>query len=824
MSEPRASVRLTSYSFRRAVTAPPPRPHLELQGRPAPKGAAPGSRGLSPGQDASGRLPSPERGVGAGAARCVAQFPRGPRGSHERREGRPFLLESPASGDNWSTRLALTPAALPPSRRKLFAQLGRPAPPRGEGAVAPGARPGPAPRSRVGGPAPDPDSAHGFPASRHRLLHRPRPPLSTRRPPAQECGRVPGPRCSKEVAGRHVAPCRAGGAAEAVGYPGAGRPWVRAYGLALSQDPRPHRTAATSPPCASPTAARGVRGRDAAPPPRALSLHAQNSSPGPRRLIRQRVIFSVLKLQLRCGSTEPEKPPGTPSRACGTNGPCRETQKFVPSPRGHHRGPPGPDKLPCSGRSRSSPLQPQPRAGAWRCKQVQGTDRLGIESKGWGPASHPHRLRGPRRLGPVSQHLGGLAGGFRGAHGHAAQPGKRGSLAGRLRTRLGGARPLDSPGWVPSAFLEGDSATRPRAKKLREIRNEGRQRGHHASLPAPRRASAEIGFCSPGSLGGAQPAPGPSTSREPGAGRGQRCSRSATVTRRGDASGGGGEGTRSRLFPPFPGAPSVSPPRSDGSRGFGAQKTRGWGQVPPEVSARGASWLEATEPDFSGDLVMAWKGLPQGTGSPGHQTEVVASQPLPCDRTLQLLYSMVTRQSQDRARSCLPSGPSLAGNPLPPGPPDPRVPLLASRPPAGVHASSAGFCTWLLRLLPRTRGTPTPGSWPRPHCPCALEPSPSSPDFSTDSNAELRPGGGLHFRPARRVPPRPLQPRAPRNHPPPCAPLLRAGLCRQGAREGPARREGTLGRRLGLPGASPPTLRSQPHGAPSAGSDTLPLP
>lgn len=89
--------------------------------------------------------------------------------------------------------------------------------------------------------------------------------------------------------------------------------------------------------------------------------------------------------------------------------------------------------------------------------------------------------RGPRRPGPVSQHLGGEEGG-------AQVSPRRGEAQAGTRwpgTRPGGghlrpAWPPGSPGWVlsvPSVFREGDSATLSRVEKPCETRNRARKRG-----------------------------------------------------------------------------------------------------------------------------------------------------------------------------------------------------------------------------------------------------------------------------------------------------------------------------------------------------------
>lgn len=69
--------------------------------------------------------------------------------------------------------------------------------------------------------------------------------------------------------------------------------------------------------------------------------------------------------------------------------------------------------------------------------------------------------------------------------------GRRGARGAQLRS----VRPPGSPGWVlgvPSAFREGDSATRSRIEKLRGTKNEGRELGRHHLRTEPRRASAQV--------------------------------------------------------------------------------------------------------------------------------------------------------------------------------------------------------------------------------------------------------------------------------------------------------------------------------------------
>lgn len=86
----------------------------------------------------------------------------------------------------------------------------------------------------------------------------------------------------------------------------------------------------------------------------------------------------------------------------------------------------------------------------------------------------------PGGAGPESPWVGGGAG-----------PGARGS-AGVAAVRVSAP---GSPGWVPgvpSAFREGDSATRSRIEKLRETENERRELGRQHLLTEPRCAPAQV--------------------------------------------------------------------------------------------------------------------------------------------------------------------------------------------------------------------------------------------------------------------------------------------------------------------------------------------
>lgn len=120
---------------------------------------------------------------------------------------------------------------------------------------------------------------------------------------------------------------------------------------------------------------------------------------------------------------------------------------------------------------------------------------------------------------------------------------------------------------APSAFREGDSATRSRVEKLPEttkqkiiiiiiIMRSWREQGRHHPPPVPRRTATKIWSCT-------YPHPGfpPHT---PGIQRGQGerlCSRSAAVTRFGDASRGGRRGLcgGARLCRSLPCLPCPSP-------------------------------------------------------------------------------------------------------------------------------------------------------------------------------------------------------------------------------------------------------------------------
>lgn len=108
-------------------------------------------------------------------------------------------------------------------------------------------------------------------------------------------------------------------------------------------------------------------------------------------------------------------------------------------------------------------------------------------------------FRGPRAVRPRFPAPGGRS--PRSPAGREARAGTRGPGAPRLGARLSGARfrlvrPHGGPGWVlsvPSAFREGDSATRSRVEKLPKTKNEGKELGRHHPLAAPRPRSRTSG-------------------------------------------------------------------------------------------------------------------------------------------------------------------------------------------------------------------------------------------------------------------------------------------------------------------------------------------
>lgn len=116
-------------------------------------------------------------------------------------------------------------------------------------------------------------------------------------------------------------------------------------------------------------------------------------------------------------------------------------------------------------------------------------------------------FRGPRAVRPRFPAPGGRS--PRSPAGREARAGTRGPRAPRLGARLSGARfrlvrPHGGPGWVlsvPSAFREGDSATRSRVEKLPKTKNEGKELGRHHPLAAPRPRSRTSGAPHPHSPG-----------------------------------------------------------------------------------------------------------------------------------------------------------------------------------------------------------------------------------------------------------------------------------------------------------------------------------
>lgn len=122
----------------------------------------------------------------------------------------------------------------------------------------------------------------------------------------------------------------------------------------------------------------------------------------------------------------------------------------------------------------------------WKSRRSRSVrhPRIGHVSAAWFPNTWGAGPEGPR--------VGGGAGSGR------AGPRAGGSArvaAVRASAPRGPARPRDSRDWVlsvPCAFREGDSATRSRVEKLREIKNQGRELGRHQPLGAPRHASAQV--------------------------------------------------------------------------------------------------------------------------------------------------------------------------------------------------------------------------------------------------------------------------------------------------------------------------------------------